>query len=171
LYREAVRGTSFEGGFVLTTQIITAASIGAGVYVLYVWFRREGEHSESVFHENVLRAAAGCMAKHVGAESDVILAALRELVDHGTPNPVLKRLKGLECEFVKLNPSTAQRTVVVLLDSGDGQGLVLRSRDEIGWDDLPEAVRADFIRLGGDNLTFQIISQVSTAGPPKGVSE
>ncbi len=155
----------------LTTQIITAAAVVAGAYMLYQWFRAAGEHSESVFHNDVLDAEANWMAPHVGAEKEAIRAALGELVDHRTSDAVLKRLKGLECEVTKLNPSTALRTVVVVLESGDRHDLVARIPKEIGWDDLPEAVRADFIRLGGDTHTFQIISQVSTAGPSRGVSE
>jgi hypothetical protein len=137
--------------------VVTAACVVAGAYLVYQWFRQAGAAADSSFKNLVLADAAGWIAGQVGASEAEVAEALRGLIDKGASHALLARLRGIECEVTKLTPTVARRTVVVMLDAGDGTARVGKIAREIGFDDLPDSVRGDFITLSGDTHTFQIV--------------
>jgi hypothetical protein len=143
-------------------QVIALATVGAGVYLLYRWFKHAEMTHEHRYREEVYRVVAEWMASHTAAAAAELQDALRALVEEGIVNPLLNGLREIDCEFTKLSPTTVRQTVVVLLDR-DGRGTVGRLTYDMGWDDLPEEVRAGFIRTGTDTQTFRILGMNTTA--------
>ncbi len=145
----------------MIVPLLTAATVLGGTYFLHVWFKKSGAANETRFREKVLRDAAGFIAGRVGAAPDAVLEALEHLIETGATHPLLAILRGLECEVTKLSPSTARRTVLVLVEDR-GEHLIGRVACELSWDELPDSVRQDFIRLGGETQIFRIITPATT---------
>lgn len=126
-----------------------------------------GTKPEDPFRHQVFKDIAEVMAKRIKAPPAEIETALRELADHERDSPALETLRRIDCEIVKQSPTHAQCTVLVALIH-DGDVLLQKITRDVPWENLPQPVRADFIRSGQKTQSFVVIErQVKTATPPK----
>jgi hypothetical protein len=137
--------------------LLTLTTLLIGGYLIYRWVQRSGQATDDAFRDSVLRDAATWLAQHLPARADTIDRALHDLIDHAQSRPILNRVLRIECT-VRKTPDAAvcQRTVFVVLEGGPGALTGQITRD-VGWEALPQAVRADFIQRGSVEQIFVVL--------------
>jgi hypothetical protein len=147
----------------MIAKALTLVAIVGGAYLVYLWFRKSGAAHDTTFKDQVLHDTARWLAGHLKANEADVVPALRGLIENGVPHPLLAPVQQIDCEIVQLTPTTARRTVVVMIVQDDGNARVGKIAREVGWEDLPDSVRGEFIHLGGDAHTFRIVGSASVS--------
>jgi hypothetical protein len=151
------------------TGFIVTVSVVAGAWWLLTRNRNRSGGQSAVdrqFMQGVLGDAASAIAQN-GDSRDVeaLRAALQELEGRRADPPILAPLLRLDYEVVKRTPSEVDLTVTVLL-MVDGQARKVTSKSTVRWENLPNDIRAEFIRANVPSQAFTFFSREAPTASP-----
>jgi hypothetical protein len=142
-------------------------ALGAvAVWYLYRMYQGSQEAgTQRDFNDDVLHDAARSLGPYFHLSVEDTEAALRQLLATGSSRPELGVLQKIEYEIVKETADRALRTVHVTVGSAE-QPEVGHAHRRMGWDSLPEKVKAQFLLYNSDRLTFPVWHRQKTLPQP-----
>jgi hypothetical protein len=129
--------------------------LAVGGWYAYRWYQGQDAGTQRDFNNEVLHDAARLLAPYFQLSVEDTEDALKQLVSSGDCRAELAPLQKIEYEVVKESADRALRTVFVTVGTGE-QASVGSAHRRMGWDSLPEKVKAQFVVHNSDRLVFPL---------------
>lgn len=130
------------------------------------WLRAAETRADRGFRDVVIEAAAEWMSQHEGGDRDGHAHRLTKAIAASAESAEPGRVLRIDYTLTKESADEVLLTVNVLVhEPGAGAATLGRSERVLHWDEVPQEIRAAFIRAADGKLAYVLYERPSAALP------